>query len=297
MTTRSAQALLAGLVDYAGLFPPASLTLPDALAEYARWQASPQAWLVGRFVVPASRLDELGQAVPGLPAAAAAQPWRLSALLGPDTRAELARVAAFGVAQAGRPLVDSVELKASSADEAEAALALLPVGLTSYVELPLAADLPALLAALRGRGARAKIRTGGLVPEAIPPAADVARFIAACAREGVPFKATAGLHHPVRGEHALTGAAGAPRAVLHGFLNLFAAAVFARTGASAAELESVLLETDPAAFALADEALGWRYLSAPAASVAEWRAGFATSFGSCSIAEPVADLRALGVIV
>ena len=296
MSTRCAQALLAGLVDYAGLFPPSGLALPEAVAEYARWLASPQSWLLGRFVVPATRLAELTLVEGPLPAAGSSRPWRLSALLGPDTRADLARVDAFGAAQAGRAHVDSVELTAQSPGEADAALAVLPEGLAAYVEQPPANDLDALLAVLRARGARAKIRTGGIVPEAIPPAAEVARFVAACARAGVAFKATAGLHHPVRGEHALSSAAGAPRAVTHGFLNVFAAAAFARGGAAADEIESVLLETDPAAFALADEALSWRYLSAPAESLAEWRSGFATSFGSCSIAEPVADLRALGMI-
>jgi hypothetical protein len=295
VTTRCAQALLTGLVDYAGLFPPAGLALADALAEHARWRASPQAWLLGRFVVPASRLDELAQGLQALPAAAAS-PWRLSALLGPDTRPQLDAVEAFNRAQASRACVDSVELKAASAEEAEVALARLPAGLFAHVELPPAAELPPLLAVLSGRGARAKLRTGGVAPEAFPTAAEVARFVTACASAGVAWKATAGLHHPVRGEHALSRAPAAPRAAMHGFLNLFAAAAFAHGGASAAEIESVLLETDPAAFALGEEALSWRYLSASTAALAESRAAFASSFGSCSIAEPVADLQALGVI-
>lgn len=296
MSTASARALLAGLVDYAGLFPPAALALPDAVAEHVRALGSSQAWLLGRFVVPAARLAELARLEDGLPAAATPRPWRLAALLGPDTAAEIEWVAAFNAAHAGRAVADSVELKARTPAELEAALAAVPSGLAAYVELPPGGDLDALLPLLRARGARAKLRSGGLTPEAIPPASDVARFLAACARAGVAWKATAGLHHAVRGEHALAAAPGSPRAPLHGFLNLFAAAAFARAGAAADELQSVLLETDPAAFSLSDEALAWRYLSVSAASLAQTRAGFALSFGSCSIEEPVADLRALGVI-
>jgi hypothetical protein len=100
----------------------------------------------------------------------------------------------------------------------------------------------------------------------------------------------------VRSEHALHDGAAAPRALLHGFVNLFAAAAFAQQGASAAELESVLLEQDPAAFSLDDDALCWRYQRAPLAALEQARAALAISFGSCSFAEPVAELCALGLL-
>jgi hypothetical protein len=112
----------------------------------------------------------------------------------------------------------------------------------------------------------------------------------------VPFKATAGLHHPIRAEQALTYEPGSPRAVMHGFLNLFAAAAFARAGADAAEIESVLQEADASAFRLDDRGLGWRHRHASIADLAETRRVFAASFGSCSFAEPVADLRELGLL-
>ena len=73
-------------------------------------------------------------------------------------------------------------------------LAMLPEGVTAYFELPIDAD-PAPLAGGRGR---AKVRTGGLTPEAFPAPADLARFLYRCAKARVPFKATAGLHHPIR---------------------------------------------------------------------------------------------------
>ena len=81
MTTPSARALLEGLVDYAGLFPPAALSMEDAVAEYARWRRSPEAWMLGRFVLPAARLRDLARdADAHLPEPGAGEPWRLSAL-------------------------------------------------------------------------------------------------------------------------------------------------------------------------------------------------------------------------
>jgi hypothetical protein len=293
----AAGALLAGLVDYAGLFPPAALSMDAAVAEYARWRASPEAFMLGRFVAPAARLDELGRAAePRLPRSTGkGEPWRVSALVA-DPQRDVARIESFGISHAGEAIVDSVELKAATAAQADALLAALPHGLTAYVEIAPDATLPEMLEALKRRGARAKIRTGGVVPEAIPEPRDVARFIAACASARVPFKATAGLHHPVRAEHALTYEPTAPRAVMHGFVNVFAAAAFARAGAEEARLEAVLRETEPAAFRFDEEALSWRELKASAGELVATRRDLATSFGSCSFAEPVADLRALAVL-
>ena len=297
MTPAAARALLAGLVDYAGLFPPAALDMDAAVAEYTRWRRAPEAFMLGRFVAPASRLVELGRAAEAsLPWPGAGEPWRVSALLGADLHGDTARVASWNVSHSGRAAVDTVELRAASPEEAEAALDALPPGLTAFVELPLVSDLGPLLAALKRRGARAKLRTGGVVPEAIPEPGDVARFIVACAAAGVPFKATAGLHHPVRAEHALSYEADSPHAVMHGFLNVFAAAALARDGLTTDEVEAILREDDPRAFRLDDSGLEWRGLRVATEALAAARRDFASSFGSCSFAEPVADLRALELL-
>jgi hypothetical protein len=297
MTAPSARVLLAGLVDYAGLFPPAALSMDEAVAEYARRRRSPESWMLGRFVLPASRLAELGRAADAhLPEPGAGAPWRLSALLGGDVHGDSSLVTSFNRAHAGRALVDAVELKAGSPEEAEAALEALPAGLAAFVEVPLGNELDGVLAVLRRRGAGAKARTGGVVPEAIPDPAGVARFLAACAAAGVPFKATAGLHHAVRADRALTYEPGSPRATMHGFLNVFAAAAFARSGAPASDLETVLRDEDATAFGLEGDTLAWRGRRVDSEALASTRRDFATSFGSCSFAEPVADLRSLGVI-
>jgi hypothetical protein len=157
-----------------------------------------------------------------------------------------------------------------------------------YCEVPLPE-----LDEVRRAGCFAKVRTGGVKPDGIPEVADVAKFIRACAERRLAFKATAGLHHPVRAEYALTYEADAPRAVMHGFLNVFLAASFAWHGRR--DVEPVLAETDPAAFRFDDRAR-WRDWSLDAAQIREARAQFAHAFGSCSFEEPIRDLQALGVL-
>jgi hypothetical protein len=149
---------------------------------------------------------------------------------------------------------------------------------------------------VKGAGLRAKVRTGGLTPEAFPTAAQLARFLVRCAAEALPFKATAGLHHPVRAEHRLTYEPDAPRGTMFGFLNVFAAAALARTGADDRELADLLDERAPGAFELAGDSFRWRGHELPASELAAARETFAIAFGSCSVREPANDLHQLGLL-
>jgi hypothetical protein len=142
-------------------------------------------------------------------------------------------------------------------------------------------------------GCFAKIRTGGLQPEAIPSVDDVAAFISACAERRLAFKATAGLHHAIRGEQPLTYETDSARATMHGFLNVFMAAAFAWNGEK--NISPILAETDPQAFAFDDKA-HWRDKSLDVQQVTAARMDFAHSAGSCSFEEPVQELQALGLL-
>jgi hypothetical protein len=160
-----------------------------------------------------------------------------------------------------------------------------------YFEIPTKGDVSPLVKAIAGAGARAKIRTGGVTPESIPPAAEVIDFIVACRRESVPFKATAGLHHPIRGSYRLTYEPDSPIGTMYGFLNVFVASALIYAGESEDAATAALEETDPAAFAFEDEAIAWRGKRIPAEQIEESRLEFAISFGSCSFREPVDELR------
>jgi hypothetical protein len=271
--------------------------MEEAVEEYARHRRSPERWILGRFVVPARRLTEMETAAaPYLPTLGAADPWRISALLGSDTEGDVAQAVSLGQRLRGQAVVDSVELKAATPAEVEAALALLPPRLTAYVEIPIDADLPPMLAAVKGRGARAKVRTGGVTPEAIPSSARVARLLVACASARVPFKATAGLHHAIRAARRLTYANDSPTATMHGFLNVFAAASLAWQGASPDAVEAVLQEESPEAIRIDAHGLAAGGQHLLSGDLAACRAQFAMGFGSCSFALPVADLKALGIL-
>jgi len=296
--------LLEGIVDYAGLFPPASLDMRTAAERYAAHRAGSDRWALGRFVLPAARLAEFGrEAAAVLPRDAGAAPWRLSALVGPDVEADIALVRAFAArhaAPAGRlAMVDSLEGRAATPDEIERlarAARTLGDDVTLFVELPLAGDVAPLVNVVCDAGARAKVRTGGVTADAFPPSDALARFIAACVKAGVPFKATAGLHHPLRARYPLTYAPDSPTGTMYGFLNVFVGAALLRTGMPEAELPALLEEGTPDAIRFDDAGVTWRAWRADRDALAAARAGVAQSFGSCSFEEPMSDLRALGLL-
>lgn len=319
--TRSIRTLLTDIVDYAGLFPPAGLSMQAAAETYARHVAGEHEWMLGRFVCPASRLEELSLAaaplMPGTHAtsgyreyAAIAEAWRISALVdaqSPETlSADLDRIDAFNIRHAreenGLAGIDMVEIKVNEPGAVDDVLDELPEELFPFFEFPVAicvgsGDCRGFIAALAGNDAGAKIRTGGVVGNAFPTAEEVTAFLHACASVDVPFKATAGLHHPIRAHYPLTYEKDSPTCVMHGFLNLFLAAALAKIERpDAAATVAVLNDTDPASFRFSEEVLGWKEHMLSVAHLSAVRERFALSFGSCSFDDPVNDLKRLGLI-
>lgn len=288
-------ALLERLVDYAGLFPPAALSMHEAVTNYAAYRASPDAWMLGRFVVPIARLDELlvesASLIDGREG-----PWALSGLAGTDQAADAESLRAFNRAQRGRLVVDTVELRAATAPAIDAALRSFGPDVEVFVEIPLDDDPRPLLEVVKRHGARAKVRTGGTTASAFPGATVLARFLSVCAALELPFKATAGLHHPLRGEQPLTYDDGAPSATMFGFLNVFLAAGFARAGLEEASVVQLLEERDARAFSVADDAVTWRGVRLTREQIGDARHSFALAFGSCSFREPVDDLHQLALL-
>jgi hypothetical protein len=269
-------ALLGRLIDHAPLFPPASMTVPDAAAEDRRARESPYAWMLDRFVCPASKLAAMGREMPWDTAPG------LSVVLETDDLAELRRAA-----DSGAP-IEAIELRLTEPLPSHASLAELRsrVEWTPYFELllgePWRDTVPDAVAAVAEAGGRVKLRCGG---DTVPSVEQVALVIVACRDAGCVFKATAGLHHPIR------------RGTQHGFLNLLAAVTFAHAqGAGPPELEPVLAEENPRAVSVAENGIAVHERHADRAEIAAAREGLFASIGSCSWREPVEDLQALDIL-
>jgi len=292
--------LMTHLIDYAGLFPPAKLPMPEAVANHARYLDDPDAWMLARMIVPCSRLDEFErEAASGLATRSTElEPCLLSVLTAPAgdpaLKDDLARIAAFNRTYGGDDgpmIIDAIELRADDASAIDGVLAMLADAIFPFFELDPARDLRGALTVLAGSDAGAKIRTGGVEPAHHPSPAQVAKFIAQCAAAEVPFKATAGLHHPLRHHAAAIGCD------QFGFLNVFVGAVLAfHADLDEAALTELLDERDPGAFRFTEEAIAWRDAEIDIDAAEDARLAFAVSFGSCSFDEPRADLRSLGLL-
>ena len=296
---KSVDALLTGLVDYAGLFPPAGEDMRPALESYSSYLQSADRAALGRFIVPISRLRELEEAGAELmPKNRRSEPWRLSVLVAEDVGSAAEQMSKFNRdhssgSSKGHALIDVAELKASTTEDIAHQRRDLPSSFTTYFEIPLTKDVQSLVKGIAKVGARGKVRTGGVTPEAFPRAVSLIDFMSACQNESVPFKATAGLHHAVRGEYRLTYETGSPSGMMYGFLNIFIAAALLYMGESEDTAVAAVEETDASAFGFEDDAIEWRGKRLSTEQILASRAELAISFGSCSFREPVDELKNL----
>jgi len=321
----SLRTFLHAIIDYAGYFPPADLSLRRALQNYADYRSETDAWMLARFVLPVRLLPDLA---PHQRLFTEGDPYYFSVLGtgGDDPGAfldafdrDLDVIDAFDDEYGGQGQVDVMEvplpdaLVGSNQSEVESFLSALHQRLVAsgtakldlFLELPVASSPPAPLRTICAAAAEhnsqqavpprctvgLKMRCGGAAPSDVPSAARAAAFIAACRDAGVAFKATAGLHHPLR--HYDDGL----DTEMHGFLNVFGTAALASEhGFETADLQRVLLDENPDHFQFLKEAFGWRDHTVSLDGLRHARETLAVSFGSCSFEEPLDHLREMELL-
>jgi len=312
----SVKTLLNGLFDYAGMFPPASLPLENALEEYLGHRSEPDAWMVGPFVVPVGKLIELNTLLADralhtplsfivLPRSAASGSESL------DLWAEdLAACTEFLVQANGNAVIESFEFRFpvglfndpelaarfaaqtaalfSGAGFEEATLFGEIVRTESFLsELPI--YFLTLASAQRMPRMLGKIRCGGMDTKAFPSPLELAHFIHTAIRVAHPFKATAGLHHPVRFLNTEQGVR------MHGFLNVFFAVTLGRVhDLKPSDIQEIIEEENPVSFEFTSSGIKWKNLTATNTDFIHDRRMLGLSIGSCSFDEPRADLIGLG---
>jgi hypothetical protein len=281
MSTGAVSPLLAALVDDASLFPPGNMPMSTAVKEHRHHRTGDYADLVGRFLCPASRLDELQ--------AELVDDDRFAVSLILDTGLERLPDAVSASADDSRLRLTAIEVPigvdgdpAAAAHEAVRAFSQLTDDIAAFVELPRIAGWRDALSLVAARGYGVKLRTGGLVADAFPSEIEVAEFVRASVTEGAPFKCTAGLHQAVRHGDQHSGFEH------HGFLNILLATHAATEGGSVDDLIEILASKETAALVATT-------LGVDASAAAAIRSSF-TGFGTCSVDEPVDDLAALGLI-
>ena len=305
MDDASLRALLAKSVDYAGLFPPASLPLEIALRNHATYVRDPDVWMLGAFILPTNKFQDAGHSLAGFDVE---HLLKISAL-GPTTsnpsdfvrglNTTVETIRSFLAQYGATAVVTQIEMPLptrSGATIEDAAAALGDSTLPVFWEAP-ADEAERTIASIKAYNEAHgsdrfgfKLRTGGVIASAFPSSIQIARALLAAVTHRVPIKFTAGLHHPVRQFHTSV------QTKMHGFLNVLGAGVFA------AEHEWDLMQTArmiedelESSFSFDKDFFTWRDWQVATERIPEHRK-FITSFGSCSFDEPREDLTALNFL-
>ena len=293
-------AAFAALIDYAGLFPPASLSMALAVAEYTRIRSEEHHWVAGRFLCRASQLTELA-ATATATFASGELPWEVGVIFDGtpgesgaesiDFQAEMDPVMTIAAAEAklNEPTSTSVtSLLDAMFSIGPDTVAFIEVDReTSITEQ---VSLVARQLSGRRRVGGAKLRCGGTTPDMSPTPAQLAEFVIACTNERLPFKATAGLHEPIRHFDVRLGAE------RHGFINILMAAALAEAGLDPATIEEVVADTHVDNFSVSAAFASWRGNEIPGSTLRRVRHSGFVSYGSCDFDEPIDALAALGYL-
>jgi hypothetical protein len=295
MPIESVRALLSEIADYAGLFPPSQISMPEAVANYAAYKNGNYKWMLGRFVVPVNRLKEFSECAENF-FSKDEESWKLSVLAGEDIYETIRQIESFNTEYLPRLVCDSMEVKANTSAMIEKIAEAVPPNFATYFEIPLTEDLADLVSTLANNKQRAKIRTGGIVENAFPSNKQITCFMRTCLTANVPFKATAGLHHPIRCMKPLTYEKDAPEGMMNGFLNVFLAAGFLKQGYQPGFINELLEDESAENFKFEDYGVCWQEFFLSTAALKTLREKNIISFGSCSFDEPIEDLREIGIL-
>jgi hypothetical protein len=296
--SRALNTLLEGVIDYAGLFPPANLSMEDAVAEYLELLNGPESWLVSRFVCPASRLDELAdelesqKAEIGFGVSIIGTGGADATSFGRGVTQDASSFITFSGRCEDICAIEAYEVKAPEIEFKAALRALGPFReLEVFVEIPWGDSMHDNMHHIAETDwVAAKARTGGLEAAAFPSADRLAGFIQECLNLNVAFKLTAGLHHSMRHHDPEFDV------YSHGFLNVLVASALADENAlSRKEIGNILEETDGSEFAFTQNEVRWRSSEAGLDAIEDMR-GLFVSYGSCSVREAYQDLRLLKLL-
>ncbi len=286
------------LIDYAGLFPPAALSLTEAITNYHSYIHESDSWMLGPFVIPASRLGELK---PFKDQFNEQYPLRLSVILSRlrDIEKDLKDIQFFLETYLTAGTIEAIEVPLPPKVDS-AFLEKLENKISDYqIFFELQGSNKQLLSTLdsiqvlnqkSSRYFGVKLRMGGVTTNLFPSSEQVAFIIHECWQRDLPLKFTAGMHHPIRQYREEV------RAFMHGFVNVFTASIMAYCRSANKEIvQTILQDEDSTNFSFTADTLSWRNLVVSSSEIYNARCFFVTSYGSCSFDEPRKELGELAI--
>ncbi len=322
MISNSLKALITHLIDYAGLFPPASLSLPDAYKEFTGYINEADEWILSKFICPAKHLSALVELISKDESNKKSFPVSVLGRGGSNveefikgTSEDLLQIIKFLKETETTFPTDAFEVRLSEDLVLENNVnamyevlnnvssifkesLVLPV--KKFFEIPLKncwkSSVDNFASALKRHNALFaqdenfprsgfKLRTGGVEVAAFPTVEQIAYVIKSCYENQIPLKFTAGLHHPIRHYNE------AVKTKMHGFLNVFGTGILLYGNDLLEEdLMNILCDEDAENFRFDDKNFYWKEFKSPMKVIENARKNFVISYGSCSFDEPREDL-------
>lgn len=306
------------IIDYAGIFPPEKLALPKAFQNFNSYKKSKFSWILSKFIIPANKLNELTKLIKKsdtltkLSLSVIGSSGLDISEFNKNFTNDLISIEQFYYQNYPNISIDSFEVKLPQTtfifpdcDETLEIMISISAGLEGtlgiklpvFFEAPLIEDyeleifLTAQSIADLSNNCGYKLRTGGVVKSAFPKAKIIAYAILCCLEFKIPIKFTAGLHHPFYhfNKQYKTG--------MHGFINLFAAAILAyQFELSDIEIINILTDKNSETFIFNNDFFQYKDFKLKNSKILSSRNEFALSFGSCSFIEPIEDLKNCGLL-
>lgn len=326
---QSLKAFMRGIIDYAGLFPPAELPLDTAIHNYMQYRGESDSWILSRFIIPASQLHELeayrtdmragGESI-GFSVLGKAR--KTTDGFSEEIQSVIQHCLDFLEEHGEYATTDVLEIKlpeeavqANDTSMLKELLAETARSVGAHAQLPDSVfyevvlneswqkDLETAITAISNHNtsdtgvyssysyAGFKLRCGGVEASMFPSPGQIAHALNTARDYEVPVKCTAGLHHPVRHFN------GSVQTKMHGFFNVFGGAILTHVHDLSDEaFVEILREEDPEQFTFSDESFSWNDLAVATSDIKKLRATALISYGSCSFDEPREDLKKLGLL-
>jgi len=310
-------ALLAGAIDYAGMFPPASLDLNATMQKAASFRMTAKhPWLMNRIVLSLSEVKKLNAKFL-FGCGANGSPWSISVLSTPSTATshsdfvkgvdwdfrEMRRIQERHYHSSAKVDLVSYEIKLpdtiTSPGQAitsgeyifpalEQIETIWPGEMDVYFEVSLEGawqetleGVTRIMSEWINENSESPILPGLKVRtggKVVPRAEQLAMAIDECAANGVKIKATQGMHHPLTHSGEF------------GFVNLFAAVNFAFSWGpqefSLKDIENCLRSENPKDFVFLESTFSWMGRELTNDQIESARKTHAAALGSCSLDEP-----------
>jgi len=312
--TSGIRTFMSHIVDYAGLFPPASLTLEPAIHNYAAYLSCEDSWMLGQFILPATGLNELEnylslfQSNSPLHCTVIGKKGEEKAACLDGLKTDLEQISTMTDRYRDSLIINTFELPLPAVHPDQGLLEIIrektgKLRLHTFCEMSFPRDeyweshLYEILDHIaeyhdpKGLFFGFKLRTGGATANAFPSPSQVAKALIGCRDRGIPMKFTAGLHHPIRMYRDEVSTK------MHGFVNVFTAGMLAsKHNLEVKETEEILADENFTHFSFTNDGLTWRDLTISIPEIKNLRKKMFRSYGSCSFNEPREDLRALKIL-